>query len=319
LTNDHLIWFLEPFDEEAIGHLKKVGEVKLGPRDRALTEKELSEIFSEASAILLTSRDKITRTVIESSNKLRILAKCGAKPSNIDLKAANERKIVVTYTPGSNPVSVAEHALTLMLALLKKMVPTMLGLRKGVWREERTKASELYQKTVGIVGLGQAGYQLAVFLKIFNCRVIYSDPYVSIQRASELGAERVEFQQLLAESDIVSLHCHSDESTFHLIDSPQLRRMKKSAFLINTGRGPLVNEGALVAALKEGVIAGAGIDVFEEEPVMQNNPLIALSNVVVTPHMAGWSHEALRREAVWAAEEVIRVLKGEKAINIVSA
>lgn len=314
-----LILVLEPFDTESHSLLEAAGgEVRLGRKDRAYTEPELIREVALASAIVITSRDKITRNVIESAQHLKIIAKCGAKPSNVDLDAATEHGIAVTWTPGSNPVSVAEHALTLMLLLLKKVIPTMTALKEGEWRKESVKASELAGKTVGIVGLGQAGYQLAQLLRHFSCRVLYFDPYVPEERGREVNAEPVDLNYLLEVSDLVSLHCQLSDETRHMIDEQQLRRMKTTAYLVNTARGPLVNEQALIRALREGWIAGAGLDVFEEEPAMCTNPLFALPNVVVTPHMAGWTHEALRREACWAAEEVIRVLKGEPPRNVVN-
>lgn len=311
-----LIMVLEPSDMESHKMMGTVGVVRYGPVDQAYSEAQLIEELSKASAAVVTSRDKITRKVIASAPYLKIIAKCGAKPSNVDLEAATEYGVPVTWTPGSNPTSVAEHALTLMLALLKEVPATISQLKQGGWRTDQLKASELAEKTVGIIGLGQSGYRLAQLLNAFDCRVLCHDPYVSSTRAREVRAEQVDLDTLLASSDVVSLHCQMCAETHHMIDEGQLRKMKRSAYLVNTGRGPLVNEKTLVRALKESWIAGAGLDVFETEPAQKDNPLFSLPNVVVTPHMAGWTHEALRRETRGASEEVIRVLSGQAPANV---
>ena len=311
-----LIVVLEPSDMEAHKLMQEVGEVRFGPVDKAYTEAQLIAELSEASAVVVTSRDKITRNVISSAPHLKVIAKCGAKPSNVDLDAATEYGVAVTWTPGSNPTSVAEHALTLMLALLKHVSITMNRLKQGEWRTDQLKASELAEKTVGIVGLGQSGYRLAQLLGAFNCHILCYDPYVSTERVDEVGAKQVDMDTLLRCSDIVTLHSHMCDETYHMIDEEELDKMKKSAYIINTGRGPLINEEALVKALRENWIAGAGLDVFEIEPTSKDNPLFSLPNVIVTSHMAGWTHEALRRETQGASEEVIRVLRGQNPVNV---
>lgn len=314
-----LVVVLEPSDMESHEMMSRVGVVRYGPVDRAYSQDQLIEELSNASAVVVTSRDKITRDIIASAPNLKIIAKCGAKPANVDLDAATEYGVPVTWTPGSNPTSVAEHALTLMLALLKEVPATTIQLRQGGWRTDQLKASELAEKTVGIVGLGQSGYRLAQILNAFNCRILCYDPYVSSDKAGEVGAEQVDLDTLLASSDVVSLHCQMCAETHHMIDEGQLRKMRRSAYLINTGRGPLVNEEALFRALKGNWIAGAGLDVFEVEPAQKGNPLFALPNVIATPHMAGWTHEALRRETEGASEEVIRVLTGQAPLNVANA
>jgi D-3-phosphoglycerate dehydrogenase len=313
-----IILVLEPFEAESHRLLEAVGEVRFGPRNRAYSEKELITEVSDVSALVITSRDSISKQIIDSAKFLKIIAKCGSKPSNVDIDAATRRRVPVTWTPGANPVSVAEHTVALMLALLKKVFLAMTSLRQGEWRKESVKTLELSGKTVGIIGLGHIGFEVAKLLKNFGCNLVYFDPYISGERGDKIGVQKIGLNELLERADIVTLHCQLNAETRHMIGENQLRRMKNTAYLVNTARGSLVDERALVKALEKGQIAGAGIDVFDEEPVRPTNPLLSLDNVVVTPHMAAWSREAPIREAIGAAEEVIRVLRGETPTNVVN-
>ncbi len=313
MINRHLIVIFE--HEEYNKILEKIGQVRLVSKNDAYTEDELMREIHDASAIVISSKHKITRKIIESAPNLKIIAKCGGKPDNVDLDAATSHGIFVTWTPGSNPISVAEHTITLMLLLLKKVFTTMMALREGKCIQRLVKASELTGKIVGLMGLGQVGYHVARLLQNFDCCILYFDPYVPKDRAKEVNAEEVTLDYLLKKSDIVSLHCQLNSETRHIIAEQQLFSMKKTAYIVNTSRGALINEQALLKALKEGRIAGAGLDVFEKEPATLDNPLISLPNVVVTPHMAGVTFECFSRETQMFSEEVMRVLNGEPAIN----
>jgi len=278
----------------------------------------LLEEARNADALIISSRDAISRRIIEACPKLKIISKRGAKPSNVDIQSATERGIPVTWTPGSNAVSVAEHALMMILAQMKRLIRSMSGQKDGEWRGDLVPGNELSGKTVGIIGLGQAGSELAKRLSCFAVDMVAYDPYVPRERAVQLNVKMVGLKELLEISDIVSLHCDLTQETRHLIGEEQLKRMKKGAYLVNTARGELIDTKALYQALKEALIAGAALDVFEEEPTERNNPLFSLDNVLHTPHMAGITHESVGREPVWAAEEVVRVLKGESPQNVVN-
>jgi phosphoglycerate dehydrogenase-like enzyme len=178
--------------------------------------------------------------------------------------------------------------------------------------------NELSGKTVGIIGLGQAGFELAKRLSCFDVRIVAYDPYVPRERGEPLNVAMLGLEELLEVSDIVTLHCDLTRETRHLIGGEQLRRMKKSAYIVNTARGGLIDTRALYGALKEGVIGGVALDVFEEEPTGRDNPLFSLDNALHTPHMAGITHESVAREPVWAAQEVVRVLKGGSPKNVVN-
>lgn len=302
---------LEPCDTASHDILRQVAEVKLGHADRKYSEDELIGAARDVDALLITSRDGVSRRVMEQCPWLRIIAKYGAKPHNVDIAAATELGIAVTYTPGSNPVSVAEHTLMMILALLKRLVPTMDAQKRGTWRNELAPASELQGKVVGIVGLGQIGSEVAKRLGCFGVELMGYDPYVPPERAAALGVSMAALEMVVRSADVVTLHCELTEQSRHLLNRERLRQMKPSAYLVNTARGGLVDTKALCEALSTGVIAGAAIDVFEDEPTTADHPLFALDNAIVTPHMAGVTHEAIAREPVWAADDVVRMLRGE--------
>lgn len=308
------VLLLEAKDEERFDffrQLSKVAELSFDNKEGGYTEYDLVEIIGPYDAIMITSQHAITSRVIAAAPKLRIIVKRGAKPENVDYEAATKRGIIVSWTPGVNYVAVAEHAVMLMLCLAKKTIPQMERLRGGAWRESDAGLQELCGKTIGIVGLGGIGRVLCRMVGGFDVKLLAYDPYVSPAQAKEVDAKLVGLEDLLKQSDYVTLHATLTEETRHLIGEKELSMMKKTAHLINTARGGLIDESALVKALKEGEIAGAGLDVFEPEPPEHENPLLHLPNVVVTPHMAGWSDEAVYREQEEAALEIKLVLKGE--------
>ena len=291
--------------------LSKIAELHFESKEGRYMEWELMEIMGPYDAIMITSQHDISSRVIDSAPKLKIIAKRGAKPENVDIEAATKNGTVVTWTPGANYVSVAEHTIMLMLCLARKTISQMNRLKNGDWRFPDAGLQELYGKTVGIIGLGGIGREAAKLAGAFNTNILAYDPYVSKDRAEETGAKLTSLEKVLKESDYVTLHAALTEKTRHLIDEKELKMMKKGAYLINTARGGLINEKALVKALQKGTIAGAGLDVFQQEPPERGNPLLRLPNVVVTPHMAGWPEEAVYREQKEAAMEIMRVLRGD--------
>jgi D-3-phosphoglycerate dehydrogenase len=210
---------------------------------------------------------------------------------NIDLEAATKRGIVVMSTPGGNAVSVAEHAFALMLSLARQVPRLDKAFHEGRWEKSSAAGVELSGKTLGLIGLGRIGSDVAVRAEAFDMRVLGYDPYISEAAAKEFSVELVSLEQLLAESDFVSLHTALSPTTQNLINAASLAKMKKGAFVINTARGELIEEKALAEALKSGHLGGAGLDVFAEEPP-KNSPLAELANVVGTPHVAGSTTEA---------------------------
>ncbi len=309
------IFIPEPFPREACAVIGDVADVTMGVADRAYSEGELVERVKDIHGLIITSRDRITARVIEAGRLLRVITKSGARPVNVDVEAARRRGVAVTWTPGANSVSVAEHALAVMLALAKRLFTVSARLHRGGWRDLSILGTELTGKTVGLVGLGSVGLQLNRKLRGFDVRIMAHDPFVPAEAVERAGAVPAILAQVLQEADVVSIHCELTDATRHLIGESELRRMRPTALLINTARGAIVDEAALYRALQEGWIAGAGIDVFETEPALPSHPLLSLDNVVATPHSAAFTREAILRETTWAVEDARAILLGQPPLH----
>jgi len=290
--------------------LEEIAEVKIG-HGRVYSEEELSHEIKKMDGILMTSKVRMTQKVIDAGGRLKVISKYGVGVDTIDVEYATKRGILVCYTPGVNSDAVAEHTFGLILATLRKIPQSMASLKKGGWREEKFLGEELTGATVGIIGFGNIGFRLAKKLAGFEIRLLVYDPYVPNERIEKAGGEKVDLSDLLRQSEIVSLNLALTSETFHLIGENELRQMKSTSYIINTARGPLLDEKALYRALQEGWIAGAGLDVFEEEPAKMDNPLFSLDNVVVTPHLGGSTYKARKRLVIMAVENLLRVLKGD--------
>ena len=259
---------------------------------------------------------RLTEARFNRAARLRVIGKHGVGVDNVDLAAARARGIAIVFTPGVNSQAVAEHALTLMLMLARRIPTSSRLLRAGQFDEARRTivALDLQGKTLGLVGLGQVGRRLSTICRQgLAMRVLAFDPYVTPAQAAELGVELVsELTPLLRAADVVSVHAPLTPETRGIIGRAALAELKSTAYLVNCARGGLVDEDALLEALRAGRLAGAGLDVFVEEPTPADHPLFGLENVVVTPHVAGSSQEALRLMAENVAEDVLRVLRGEQ-------
>ncbi len=282
-------------------------EVLESPSDRPLREEELIGLVKDVEAMIV-GLDEVTRCVIEEAKSLRIIAKYGVGVDNIDLNAAAERGIIVTYTPGANAPAVAELTWGLILALARHIVTHHLQLKAGSLK--RQAGWELGGKTLGIIGLGSIGREVAKKARAFEMKILAYDPYLDQEHAREYGAELCPLERLLSESDIVSLHCPLTPETEGMIGSKELELMKKGALLINTARKGLVDEVALYKALKEGKFGGAAFDTFEDETDLES-PLLELENFLGSPHAGAATHESILRMAELAASEVVRVLEGQ--------
>ncbi|MCD6530522.1 phosphoglycerate dehydrogenase [Candidatus Bathyarchaeota archaeon] len=295
---------------EAVEILKAFSLVE---RRRVSTKEELKSIIKGYDGLVL-GNERLDRTVLSEADRLKIVARHGIGIDNIDLEAATERRIVVTYTPGANSDSVAEYTIGLMLNLMRRINKAHEEASKGGWR--RFIGFELMGKTVGIVGFGRIGRRVARKLSGFDVKLIVYDPYVNSEEVKRYGAELVSLEHLLKSSDVVTLHVKLTEETRYLINKERLKLMRRGSFLINTSRGAVVDEEALYEALKNGDLAGAALDVFEHEPVSRDNPLLTLDNVIVSPHMANFSVEALRRMDLMNARDLELFFKGERPIHV---
>ncbi len=266
--------------------------------------------------VLLVHVAPVTKEVLEAAGRLKVVGCARGGPVNVDVDAATMMGVPVIYTPGRNAEAVADYTMGLILAMSRNIVRAHVKLKEGVWSEEfyeyRHCGDELSGKTLGLVGLGRVGVEVARRAKAFGMRVISYDPYVSREAMASHGVEKTELETLLRESDFVSIHARLTPETRHMIGERELRSMKPTAVLVNTARGEIVDEKALIKALREGWIAGAALDVFEREPLPPGHPLLEFENVIVTPHIAGASRETVRRSARMLAEDTARILKGER-------
>ncbi len=309
-----------PFSEDIGGELEI--EVINDPSDR----ERLFNALKRADVIIgdYTFRVPITREMVEHMEKVRLIAQPSTGYDHIDIEACAEKGIPVANIGGANAVTVAEYTIMTALALLRRMVEAHERTSRGEWPqwELMEKGSyELYEKTWGILGLGRIGREVAKRLRGFSVEVIYYDKYrASEEVEKELNVKYVPFPRLLKSSDVISIHVPLTEETRGMIGEKELRLMKPTAILINPARGEIVDEEALAKALKEGWIFGAAIDVYSREPPGQDHPLIKLKNVnlITTPHMAGASTDARSRIIMVTVQNVVRVLKGEKPINVVN-
>jgi D-3-phosphoglycerate dehydrogenase len=297
---------------EHVTRLEDAGcEVIPNALGRAYRAPELIEALRGVDAII-TGTDELTAEVISGAGQLKTIAKHGVGLDNIDLEAARLRGIVVTATPGAIHDSVADHTLALLLTLARSVIPAHLSLRAGEW--QGFTGIELRGKTLGIVGLGRIGKGVCQRAQAFGMHVVAHDPYPDAAFAATHGVTFLPFAELLARADVVSLHAGVAGASGPLIGAAELTAMKPTAFLLNTARGHLVDEAALAGALRAGRLAGAGLDVFVAEPP-RDSPLLAVENVVLTPHVAGQTVEGLRRMGEMTVENCLRALRGETPLS----
>ncbi|WP_240641055.1 phosphoglycerate dehydrogenase [Nocardioides ferulae] len=272
----------------------------------------------DADALLVRSATKVDAEVLATGARLRVVARAGVGLDNVDVRTATHAGVMVVNAPTSNIVSAAELAVALMLAAARHVSPAHHALRQGEWRRSRYTGTELYEKTVGIVGLGRIGVLVAQRLSAFGMKVIAYDPYVQAGRAAQMGVRLVDLDTLLADSDFMSVHLPKTPETVGLIGHDELHRVKPTLVLVNAARGGIVDEVALYAALKEGRVAAAGLDVFATEPCT-DSPLFELENVVATPHLGASTAEAQEKAGLAVARSVRLALAGElvpDAVNV---
>lgn len=293
----------------------------INAEERVLGREELLEGVRGADALLTLLTDKIDAEVFDAAGpQLKIVANMAVGYDNVDVRDATRRGVMVTNTPGVLTDATADHAWALLFAVARRVPESEKYLRAGKfkgWGPLLFLGGAVTGSTLGIVGAGRIGSAMMMKSRGFNMRVLYADKSSKSQLEAETGARRVELEELLRESDFVSLHVPLLPETVHLIHAGSLRLMKRTAYLVNTGRGPLVDEAALADALKNGIIAGAALDVFEREPAVHPG-LLQLDNVVLTPHTASATTESRSKMAVMAAENLIVGLAGQRPVNLVN-
>jgi D-3-phosphoglycerate dehydrogenase len=287
-------------------------DVKVG-----LSKDELERIISDYDGLAVRSATKATEKIIAAASKLKVIGRAGIGVDNIDVKAATAKGIIVMNTPFGNSITTAEHAISLMMALARQIPEADRSTQGGKWEKSKFLGVELYAKTLGVVGCGNIGSIVADRAIGLKMKVIAFDPFLSPERAMELGVEKVELDELLRRADFITLHTPLTDKTRNIIDAAALARTKKGVRIINCARGGLVDERALAAALKSGHVGGAAFDVFEVEPAKES-PLFGLANVICTPHLGASTGEAQENVALQVAEQMSDyLLKGaiSNAVN----
>ena len=300
-----------PIGEVAIGILKPHGDIVVAEDS---SEDALVRIVDNAIGLVLRGDGIGSAKVIETATDLKVIGRSGVGYDNVDIPAANSRKIPVIITPGANSQAVAEAALTFMLALCKKMIHWDTQLKQGNWRSRFEQSSgDLEGATLGIIGFGRIGRKLAGLIRPFGMTVLAYDPFVKEDEAHALGVELVDLDVLLQQSDFITIHALLNESTRGLIDKRRLDLMKPGSFLINLARGAIIESlDVLYEALTAGPLAGVGLDVFDPEPPDVNHPIFQLDNCLTSPHAICMSRQAMYRSFKMMAEDMAAVLEGRK-------
>ncbi len=297
----------DPIDDEGLKMLKNAGiDVDYKP---SITAAELKQVIRDYDGVVVRSRTKITREIIESGSRLRAIGRAGVGLDNIDLQAAKERGIKVVNAPESLSQSVVEIVIGFMIALSRYICNADKTMKEGKWLKTQYLGNELNGKTLGVVGFGRIGRGVAKVARTIGMKIVAFDVIPIDENAKkELAAEQLPLEEVLKVSDFVTLHVPGGQGTFHLIDLQKLKLMKSSAFIINTSRGNVIKEDDLVYAIKNKIIMGAALDVFEVEPPT-NRELFSLDRVILTPHIGGETVEAQRLAATLTVQRLVEALK----------
>jgi len=305
----------EPVSQEGIAFLSNHAEVDARPD---LKPEELLAIIGHYEALVVRSQTQVTAEVIQAGNRLLVIGRAGIGVDNIDVDEATKRGIVVVNAPTGNTISAAEHTVALMLALARQIPQANATLKSGAWQRSKYTGIEIRNKTLGIIGLGNVGSEVARRARGMEMKLIAHDPFISTEHAANLQVELVSLDELLRESDFITLHIPLTTTTEELIGTKELAKVKPTVRIINTARGGLINEEALAKAVKEGRVAGAAIDVFSNEPVTES-VLFEYDKIIVTPHLGASTAEAQVTVAMDVAEQVVNVLRGQPARYAVNA
>ncbi|HEY9798623.1 MAG TPA: phosphoglycerate dehydrogenase [Leptolyngbyaceae cyanobacterium] len=306
----------DTIDQAGIDILSQVAQVDIKTN---LSPEELVGIISDYDALMIRSGTRVTKEIIEAGKQLKIIGRAGVGVDNVDVPAATRQGIVVVNSPEGNTIAAAEHALAMMLSLSRHIPDANQSVKNNQWDRKSFIGAEVYKKTLGVVGLGKIGSHVATVARAMGMKLLAYDPFISVERADQLGCRLVDMDLLLQESDYITLHMPKTPETSHLINAEALAKMKPTARLINCARGGIIDEEALYEALKSGKIAGAALDVFESEP-LGDSPLRSLGKeVVLTPHLGASTAEAQVNVAIDVAEQIRDVLLGlpaRSAVNI---
>ena len=307
----------DPISDQGIQQLYEAPEITVDKKT-GLNEDQLCEIIGEYDALLVRSQTKVTARVMEAAKRLKVIGRAGVGVDNIDLEAATERGIVVINAPDGNTVSTCEHTFAMIMALARNIPQAYAKTVSGEWDRKSFVGVELRNKVLGIIGMGRIGSEVAKRAKAFGMEVIGYDPFLTEERAEKMGVRLASVEELVQQSDFITVHTPLTNETRHMINTEQFRKMKKGVRIINCARGGIIHEGALLQAIEDGIVAGAAFDVFEEEPPAKDHPFLHHPKIIVTPHLGASTVEAQENVAVDVAEEVLHVLRDEPFKNAVN-
>ncbi len=276
-----------------------------------LPQEELIKIIPRYDGLVVRGDTKVGSDVIEAGKKLRVIGRAGLEVEHIDIQAATKRGIIVLNAPQGNSTSTIEYTLGMILALSRNVPQAYCSVQSGEWERHRFTGTEIREKVLGIIGLGRVGAGVAIRAKAFEMRVLAYDPFISEEKAKEIGIDLVDFEYLLNKSDYITLHLPTTVDTKNLLNENVFKKMKKGVKIINCARGGIIEETALTRALQEGIVAGAALDAFAEEPVDLNSPLLKMANVICTPRIASRTQEAENEVAIGVAKGVLAALRSE--------
>lgn len=301
--------------QEGIDILRQVAEVDV---KTGLPEDELCRIIGDYDALVIRSGTQVTAKVLEAATRLRIVGRAGVGVDNVDVPVATERGIIVVNSPGGNTIAAAELSVAMLLSLSRNIPQAYCSMKAGEWNRSKYVGNEVYQKTLGVLGLGKIGQEVAKRCQAFGMKVIACDPFIPREAAAAVGVELVELEECLKRSDYISLHLPKNKETTGMIGAKQFAMMKDGVRIINCARGGIIDDDALTAALKSGKCAGAALDVYVSEPPDFSHELFSLPNVVTTPHLGASTEEAQTNVAIDVAEQIVDVFQGRSARSAVN-
>ena len=294
----------DPISPKGIALLRQRSEFKVTVLDKRLSEAELLPLVRDVAAMVVRSETKVTRNVIEAALRLRVVGRAGVGVDNVDVESATQRGIVVMNTPGGNTISTAELTFSMLMALARKIPQAHAAMKAGQWNRKEFQGVELYNKTLGILGMGRIGSEVARRAIAFGMRVLAYDPYLSLSRAKALQVELVELDEICARSDFVTVHMPMTDETRGMINAAAFAKLKKGVRVLNCARGGIINEKDLYDAIQSGQVAGAALDVYETEPLPKEFPLRDLPQVIMTPHLGASTEEAQENVGIEVAEAI---------------
>ena len=316
------VYVTRELPERGLKIIKERFDAEVWPEYAPPPKKTLIEKAKDVDALATLLSDKIDAEVLDAAPKLKMIAQLAVGFDNVDVQEATKRGIYVSNTPEVLTDTTADFAWALLMTLARRVVEADKYMRTGRWKvgwhPAMLQGRDVYGATIGIVGAGRIGYAVAKRATGFSMKILFYDVIPRPEMEKDFGAKKVDLDTLLKQSDFVSIHVPLMKETHHLINAEKLRLMKKTAYLINNSRGPVVDEKALYDALNEGRIAGAGLDVFEQEPTPLDNPLLKLDNVVVAPHISSASYETRSKMAEMVADNLIAFFEGKKPLNLVN-